>query len=71
MADDADFAQERIDAERENSVLRIQQELQNAPINTTGVCEDCDNPIGEERLRVMPTAQRCIICQGHYERGVW
>jgi len=30
-------------------------------------CIDCDEPIGEARLRVHPTAQRCIRCQAARE----
>lgn len=67
MADEADMAQDRIDTERELSVARIRESIRNAPINISGLCEDCDNPVGEERLRHLPTASRCIHCQTAYE----
>ena len=33
-----------------------------------GTCEDCDKPIGFERLTAYPTATRCIHCQEAYEK---
>lgn len=35
---------------------------------TYGACLDCGEPIAEERLRVYPTAKRCLNCQDAYER---
>lgn len=35
---------------------------------TYGICIDCDQPIGIARLRVNPTAKRCLKCQDVYER---
>ncbi len=32
-----------------------------------GYCDDCGNPIDPARLRVLPSASRCIQCQGRYE----
>lgn len=33
-----------------------------------GVCVDCGEDIGVERLRARPTAKRCIYCQQQHER---
>jgi len=33
-----------------------------------GVCADCGDDIAEARLRALPTAERCQICQQHRER---
>jgi RNA polymerase-binding protein DksA len=33
-----------------------------------GRCTDCGDDIGFERLRVYPTAKRCVRCQGQHER---
>lgn len=33
-----------------------------------GVCIDCDNDIDFERLKVNPTASRCVPCQGLFEK---
>lgn len=49
------------------AVQRARDELaksQGAPRN---LCIDCDEPISEKRLRVMPNAQRCIKCQSNFE----
>ncbi len=35
---------------------------------TYGRCEDCGRDIGFERLRVQPTARRCIECQSMHEK---
>lgn len=33
-----------------------------------GICIDCEQPIGVERLKAYPTAKRCLRCQEAYER---
>jgi len=33
-----------------------------------GECADCGQDIAPERLAAQPTASRCIICQGAYEK---
>ncbi len=33
-----------------------------------GRCIDCGGEIRVERLRVYPTAKRCVSCQGHREK---
>jgi RNA polymerase-binding protein DksA len=33
-----------------------------------GACSDCGADIGFERLKVYPTAKRCVRCQGQRER---
>jgi DnaK suppressor protein len=33
-----------------------------------GLCMDCSQPIGFNRLNANPTTQRCVDCQGLYER---
>ena len=33
-----------------------------------GECEDCGKDIAVERLNAQPTAIRCVICQGAYEK---
>lgn len=34
-----------------------------------GDCIDCGNEIGFERLLVYPSAQRCVACQGQFEKA--
>ena len=33
-----------------------------------GVCVDCEQPVGLERLRANPVAERCLACQEQFER---
>jgi DnaK suppressor protein len=33
-----------------------------------GICTDCGDDIGVERLMVFPTATRCVTCQGMREK---
>jgi len=33
-----------------------------------GECLDCGEPIAPARLKAYPTAQRCVACQGAYEK---
>jgi len=35
---------------------------------TIGICIDCGQDIGFERLLANPTARRCLICQEHREK---
>jgi len=35
---------------------------------TYGVCIDCGDEIGFDRLQAYPTAKRCIVCQEKHER---
>lgn len=32
-----------------------------------GVCEDCGEQIGEDRLAILPSATRCVRCQAALE----
>jgi phage/conjugal plasmid C-4 type zinc finger TraR family protein len=34
-----------------------------------GRCELCGREIGEERLKALPSATRCISCQALWEQG--
>jgi phage/conjugal plasmid C-4 type zinc finger TraR family protein len=34
-----------------------------------GRCQDCGEPIGEERLAALPSAARCVSCQAAWEQG--
>jgi RNA polymerase-binding protein DksA len=35
---------------------------------TFGICIDCSQDIGFERLLANPTARRCLVCQEHREK---
>ena len=33
-----------------------------------GICIDCGEPIGYQRLHAYPTAKRCLLCQRHRKK---
>ncbi len=68
VADDqatADFADARRDLQElhecEAALQRLEQGLY-------GRCTDCGVEIDPERLRIRPSAARCLECQAHLER---
>ncbi len=67
MADDAS----EVEAQTKSMALRrhlegmlkeIDRAIVRAEKGTYGICEHCKNPISEERLKVMPSANLCINC---------
>jgi DnaK suppressor protein len=74
---DADFSQvlsdratngeiERIlDRDREQAAHSQERRSQ----GTYGLCEDCNQEIGAERLAVVPTATRCVGCQSARDKA--
>ena len=77
VGDGADYAGARIRAGIENELAeRHLQDLsaleaarQRIKAGTYGVCVDCGDPIGTERLRANPAALRCAECQTARERA--
>ncbi len=55
------------DRDREK-LLDIDDALQRIDDGTYGICEECGEPIGEGRLKVMPFARECIECKTIEER---
>jgi DnaK suppressor protein len=51
-----------------NRIRDIDAALLRIAGDTYGMCSDCDGDIGQERLRVYPTAKRCHDCQERYEQ---
>lgn len=41
----------------------------NSDIPVERFCEDCGCRIPQGRLKAVPTATRCVICQTEYEKG--
>lgn len=53
---------------READALReIEEALHRISVHSYGYCVDCGQPIALERLRVDPTAKRCLPCQQRRE----
>jgi phage/conjugal plasmid C-4 type zinc finger TraR family protein len=48
-------------------ILERGREGSAAPVD--GTCQDCGQPIGDERLAALPTATRCVRCQAEWEQG--
>jgi RNA polymerase-binding protein DksA len=71
--DAAERASEAIDdAERARDaaeLTRVQAALRRLDNGTYGDCLDCGEPVGLERLRVQPAAERCAGCQAAFELG--
>lgn len=51
-----------------DEMRRIEGSLRRIAAGAYGRCTDCGRPVGIERLRAWPTAERCIDCQTLYER---
>lgn len=71
----ADLASEVADGEREDAILavaRAQREdvlaaLQRLDAGTYGLCVDCGQPLGPDRLAARPEAARCLADQARLE----
>lgn len=46
---------------------QLDEALRRLDEGTYGVCEDCDMPISQGRLRALPFARRCVECQRQAE----
>ena len=55
------------DREREK-LAEVEDALDRLSQKTYGECEDCGEPVGENRLRAMPFARVCIDCKSRSER---
>lgn len=66
VMDDADRATARIEQQQAEGIRRSA-----AAVAARGKvrCEDCDDVIPLERSRALPSATRCVGCQGAAERA--
>jgi phage/conjugal plasmid C-4 type zinc finger TraR family protein len=73
MADEADYASEREEIERQEALARMAQQAARHPapreIQGRRVCADCLAPIGRKRLKANPDAVRCVDCQSEEDRN--
>jgi len=53
----------------EELLAKIDAALRRIDAGTYGTCENCGQPIGEERLEAMPWATLCIDCKRREEHG--
>lgn len=49
-------------------LLMIDDALEAIEDGDYGLCEECDEPINEKRLELMPFARFCVRCQSELER---
>lgn len=52
----------------EAEMVDIEQALARMHADTYGVCVECGQAIGVQRLKAYPTAKRCRVCQERRER---
>jgi RNA polymerase-binding transcription factor DksA len=50
------------------AVELIDAALDRIDAGTYGACIECGGPVGIERLRALPSAERCLSCQADLER---
>jgi RNA polymerase-binding protein DksA len=53
----------------EDEIQAIQAALSRLGSGTYGLCVDCGEPIGFNRLEAWPSANRCLDCQAKAEAG--
>jgi DnaK suppressor protein len=63
----ADVSLAEVAAEQEQA-RDIDVALKRLLARTFGVCTDCGEPIGRDRLEAYPTAKRCLSCQQSQEK---
>lgn len=75
VADTEDMSTQNSNSHQQLSILEVRNQmrlqldaaLQRLEEGAYGLCEDCQKPISEERLKALPFARRCIDCQRHAE----
>lgn len=49
-------------------ILKIREALERIETGEFGICESCEEPIGEARLKARPVTTLCIDCKTEQER---
>jgi DnaK suppressor protein len=49
-------------------IMKIREALNRIETGEFGICESCEEPIGEARLRARPVTTLCIDCKTEQER---
>lgn len=57
----------RLDDREQVELDAIDAALERLRVGTYGLCETCQGEIPIDRLRAIPTARRCLTCQGAQE----
>lgn len=53
---------------KRNIIPRLKRALQKIEEGTYGLCDDCGEPIAEERLKLIPGAIQCVVCRAAEEK---
>ncbi len=48
-------------------MMMVKDALNKIDMNSYGLCEECEEPIGEKRLQALPWVKLCIHCQNKKE----
>ena len=67
MDDLIDKANKQAQLNLDAALVAARLKTQAMTANDVTDCIECDKPIGEQRKQFMPSATRCIACQGEYE----
>lgn len=59
---------ERLSLRDQGALRKINNALQKIEDGTFGICEKCEEPIGEKRLLALPDCILCIICAEKAEK---
>lgn len=59
---------ERLSQRERNTLTKINGALQRIKDGTFGICEECEEDIGEKRLMAVPDCSTCIICAERQEK---
>ena len=73
-ADDATSTYDReldatLEGNEERAIQAIDAALDRIEAGTYGICDNCGQPIGEERLEAVPWTTQCIDCKRKEERA--
>jgi DnaK suppressor protein len=58
----------RISMRKHKQIKEIEEALERIKHGEYGTCEDCGEPIPEQRLRLFPAAKLCVRCQEEFDQ---
>jgi DnaK suppressor protein len=58
----------RISMRKHKQIKEIEEALERIKLGEYGSCEECGEPIPEQRLRLFPAAKLCVRCQEEYDQ---
>lgn len=58
----------RISMRKSKQIKEIEEALERLKHGEYGTCEECGEPIPEQRLRLFPAARLCVRCQEEYDQ---